>query len=698
MRRIFSALLISCSSLLTLAQTSISGVINTYSAVTFTDFCNNNAIVESAIGFSAGDKVLLIQMTGANMDLAETASYGTITDYNTTGNYEILTIGTISFNIITFTEAMEKTYDAINGRVQLVRIPQYTDVDIDGVVTATPWTGTKGGIVAFFASGTVTFNNNIDVSWQGFKGGDDFSHTLCWSTTGNFSGYACTEADYCGSRKGESIGVYLTDSLGRGAPANGGGGGNDSNTGGGGGANYGAGGVGGERYSVPSAECPGDFPGYGGHALLYSNAENRIFMGGGGGSGDQNDNDGTPGSPGGGIVLIQANAIDGNGFAIKANGKPVFAIASNDAAGGGGGAGTVILDVASITSTLNVELVGGDGGDVDNDFDATNCHGPGGGGGGGTLWVSGGSLPVNLSYNAAGGPAGITINPDAPSACNGSSNGAAAGSPGGTLTDLVLPMPSVIFVPLTLTIEPTQDTILCEGESLNIDAIATGTGTLDYLWSDGSTSTSVFVTPTGEVTYQVTVSDDRGCQITKTIDADIIENVEVSAYPDSVIAQGNFVTLFTNLDPTFDYSWSPVDETIDDPTNSTPTVHPLTTTTYCVTVTDQVSGCVSEDCLLIEVIADVAIPNVFSPNGDGVNDIFRIPNLGDLCEAITFFKIYTRWGDEVYDYFLDPLQTGWTGIDQQTGIPQNVGTYMYVIKLDCVSEERIFKNDVLLLR
>jgi gliding motility-associated-like protein len=253
-------------------------------------------------------------------------------------------------------------------------------------------------------------------------------------------------------------------------------------------------------------------------------------------------------------------------------------------------------------------------------------------------------------------------------------------------------------VPLTLTIEPTQDTILCEGESITIDAIATGTGTLDYLWNDGSTGTSQTLTPTGPETLQITITDDRGCQITKTVSIEVVASVEVSAYPDSVIVQGSFITLVTNLSPTYDHSWTPVDETINDPTDPTPIVHPLVTTTYCVTVTDQLSGCVTEDCILIEVLADVAIPNVFSPNGDGVNDIFRIPNLGDLCEGITYFKVYNRWGEEVYDYLLDPLKLGWTGIHQTLGIPQPVGTYMYVIKLDCVTEERIFKNDVLLLR
>lgn len=696
--RFLFLLLFSLRALLAFSQTSISGVINTYTPVSYVDFCNNNVVVESAVGFSTGKKVLLIQMSGADLDITETPAYGSVTGYNTTGNYEILTIATISFNIITFSEAMEKNYDAIGGRVQLVTIPEYNDVSVDGNVTATPWTGTKGGIICFISTGVLTFNADIDASDAGFKGGDDYSHNLCYASTGNYDGYACTETDYCGSRKGESIGKYLDDSLGRGAPANGGGGGNDSNTGGGGGANYGAGGIGGERYNPPADECPGSFPGFGGHALLYSNAENRIFMGGGGGSGDQNENDGTPGAPGGGIVLIQANTIAGNNFTVKANGKTVYAVASLDAAGGGGGAGTILLTAATVSSPLNIQLNGGDGGDVDNNFDATNCHGPGGGGGGGALWVSGAAVPANVFLTATGGQAGETINPDAPASCNGSTNGALDGQPGGAITGLVLPVPLVPFVPLTLSIEPSNDTVLCAGQTLDVQSTATGTGTLTYLWNEGSTGSFVTLEPEGDFVYQLTVTDSRGCQITKSIAVTVIPEVTAQAYPDSTIIQGASATLFTNLSPDLTYAWTPVDDYIDDPTDFSPTVDPLVTTTYCVTVTDQASGCTSDDCVLITVIPDIAIPNVFSPNGDGINDIFTVPNIGDLCGGISFFQIYTRWGQVVYDYNLDPFHEGWNGFDQATNTLQPVGTYMYYIKLDCTTEERIFASDVILLR
>jgi hypothetical protein len=63
--------------------------------------------------------------------------------------------------------------------------------------------------------------------------------------------------------------------------------------------------------------------------------------------------------------------------------KTIFSIANDDGAPGGGGGGTVLLDVGTIASALTVEVMGGDGGNVDNSLDGVNCAGPGGGGSGG---------------------------------------------------------------------------------------------------------------------------------------------------------------------------------------------------------------------------------------------------------------------------------------------------------------------------
>lgn len=683
------------------AQTNISGIINRYEKVLLVDFCNNKVVVESAVGYSVGDRVLLIQMSGAEIDQTNTSTYGSITDYALAGNYEILTIGNISFNVITFEETMERHYDAVAGKVQLVDIPAYGDVVIEGEVNAQAWDGSKGGIVAFTATGTVTFNEDIDVEGQGFYGGDNYSHLLCYGGTGNYSGYVCNEVDYCGSRKGEGIGVGLgTDSLGRGAPANGGGGGNDSNTGGGGGSNYGAGGTGGLRLNVAGGDCNGTYPGLGGYGLNYSPASNKIFMGGGGGSGDQNENDGTAGANGGGIVFIRAAEVVGNNFSIKAGGRTVYAVAGKDAAGGGGGGGTVIFDVPLVSSPLNIVLSGGDGGDVDNNNDGISCNGPGGGGGGGVLILPGDALPANIVLNVAGGAPGETINPDAPAACNGSSNEATAGMAGAFITNFIMAEPITVFVPLTLTIDP-ETIAICEGQSITITSESSGTGVLTYQWNDylNSTTPDLTVVPQNDRAYAITVTDARGCQVTKACDVTVIDSVFASAFPDATIILGEYVNLFASvISANYDYLWSPPDYNISDPTSATPVVNPFVTTTYCLEASDLQNGCIYNSCIEIKVINDVVIPNAFSPNGDGLNDVFNVPDLGDICNSITFFQIFDRWGQVVYDYHMDVGQQGWDGTHLSTGHPEPVGTYIYLIKLACDSGERIFASDILLLR
>jgi hypothetical protein len=63
---------------------------------------------------------------------------------------------------------------------------------------------------------------------------------------------------------------------------------------------------------------------FGGWPLVYSNAENRIWMGGGGGGGSSNLGSSPVAGRGGGIILIKANTIEGNGFAIRSNGENHF--------------------------------------------------------------------------------------------------------------------------------------------------------------------------------------------------------------------------------------------------------------------------------------------------------------------------------------------------------------------------------------
>jgi hypothetical protein len=112
---------------------------------------------------------------------------------------------------------MVNAYDAFNGKVQLVWIPQYVDVSIDGTLTAAPWDGTTGGVLIFEASGTVTFNADADVTGLGFAGGATLHHNGCTNGGAGSPAYRCEIVDECGGNKGTSIADNGGFELGRGA-------------------------------------------------------------------------------------------------------------------------------------------------------------------------------------------------------------------------------------------------------------------------------------------------------------------------------------------------------------------------------------------------------------------------------------------------------------------------------------------------
>jgi len=156
----------------TQAQTNISGIINSYIDVTHVDSANNYVTVSSASGFSVGEKILLIQMQGASIDKSQSVDYGTILNYNNSGNYEFQTICNIQGNNIYFIHNMLHDYDAADA-VQLITVPVYNNVLINnGDLTSSPWNGTTGGVLVLEVTGTLDFGvQNIDVTGKGFRGG-----------------------------------------------------------------------------------------------------------------------------------------------------------------------------------------------------------------------------------------------------------------------------------------------------------------------------------------------------------------------------------------------------------------------------------------------------------------------------------------------------------------------------------------------
>lgn len=473
MKHLFITALFICLlySNISFGQSCVQGVINTYTRVQNFQCEGNTVFVESTAGFQAGDLVLLIQMQGATSNLTNTGSFGEITQLNNAGNYEINRIAAIQGNQVLLQYQRTREYD-ISGKVQLIRIPEYEDVNVCDL-SCKQWDGTTGGVLVLRAAGQVTMQGPIDVTGKGFRGGmlDNNNGT----PSNHETQFTYPPNPFLSAAKGEGI-TAIPDNIsyGRGKIANGGGGGNAHNAGGGGGGNAGAGGRGGNEFShtVPNPGC------FGIGGLSLSGNNNRIFMGGGGGAGNANDFVGSGGGNGGGIVILLTESLVSAGFPILANGQDVLGGSmNNDGQGGGGAGGTVALYAGSVNGFLDIEANGGSGGNCIFLQVPTQLIGPGGGGGGGS---------VILYHNTTG------ITSDLSGGEHGLANGQ---SPYGSEDGLPGQMVGNIFIPLdTIPIEQEVAITLthpsCAGQ--NNGAIQVTTPAVSYTLNGMTNSNGLF--------------------------------------------------------------------------------------------------------------------------------------------------------------------------------------------------------------
>jgi uncharacterized repeat protein (TIGR01451 family) len=434
---------------------------------------------------AAGDLLMIMQMQGATIDTTNTATYGQVTALNGAGAYELVTVASVTGNVVTLSSGcgLVNAYSAA-AHTQVIWVPQYAALTVSGAgtITAPAWNGATGGVVAIQATTvSVQTAGGINVTGLGFRGGVVKQQTTLPPT--GAPAYVTTD-NTGGSEKGESIAGFETEydaengRYGIGAPANGGGGGGPHNSGGGGGANgndgktwtgagvmpttvtgasawafdpddianggavtiSSGGGRGGYDYSAiandPTVFGPGnavwggddrqEHGGRGGRPLANS-ALSAIYFGGGGGAGESNNNSGTSGAPGGGIAFVVANSIDGAGTgSIVANGAAgattlTSATLDGNDAPGGGGGGGSVVLVAPSVTNLTITANGGAGGNQ-NITTPPEAEGPGGGGGGGFIAVPA-SFTATVPTGGAGGVTNSTGVTKFPR--NGSTDGAA---------------------------------------------------------------------------------------------------------------------------------------------------------------------------------------------------------------------------------------------------------------------------------
>jgi len=207
-----------------------------------------------------------------------------------------------------------------------------------------------------------------------------------------------------------------------------------------------------------------------------------------------------------------------------------------------------------------------------------------------------------------------------------------------------------------------NDTNLCSSIPFQIEAQSNGTIT----WSNGASGNTINITPISDTTLVATATL-APCMTTDSIKITLTTTtIQITQYDSDPCLGDNIVIIATgNGTKVWDNGFS------GDTLESTA----LITKTY--TVTTNINNCTASDSILIQLcneeVVELSLPNVFSPNGDGVNELFNFDR-----NAIELFElqVYNRWGDLMYEGSEESI--GWDG-RTQSGKPAPEGVYFYTL-------------------
>ncbi len=250
-----------------------------------------------------------------------------------------------------------------------------------------------------------------------------------------------------------------------------------------------------------------------------------------------------------------------------------------------------------------------------------------------------------------------------------------------------VPGPSVDFVKI-------KDSY-CDDNDGQATAVVTGGVTpYDFTWvvtpQNDSIGNDSIITGLVPGTYSLIVADANVCdtQINFQIVNIASPNVVIAPVSPQTIFNGDTVGLVATVDvssPLFAWTANPENGfnslTCTDCAN--PTANPKSTTTYELIVVDSSTQC-SDTAYMTIVVKDeknIFVPNVITPNGDGVNDVWRITELQEIFRD-NEVAIVNRWGDEIFRE--KNYQNKFDGTYKNEKLPD--GTYYYIIKLNDIGK------------
>jgi gliding motility-associated-like protein len=270
---------------------------------------------------------------------------------------------------------------------------------------------------------------------------------------------------------------------------------------------------------------------------------------------------------------------------------------------------------------------------------------------------------------------------------NGFFNGLLAGTYNIRVTDSKgCPTTSSVTItePSAIAIAAVFDTVKCFGESNGaISASASGGASgYSFAFSNGVTNTTGSISGLPAANYTVTVTDVNGCSTATTLTVTQPDAVEITLSPvDSLVlnlGEGQVITASSNYSDAV-FNWSPATGLGCSDCNSNE-IKVYNSTAYVITASTSPHGkvCSTAVRLPVTVIPNykLYIPNAFTPNADGINDLYEIFGNKDAIKFLDI-AIFNRWGEKVYeskDIFFQ-----WDG--RYKGVYLEPGVYVYTINI-----------------
>lgn len=380
-----------------------------------------------------------------------------------------------------------------------------------------------------------------------------------------------------------------------------------------------------------------------------------------------------------GIIAATCGASDGQGGVFVSGGTgpytytwtPGGATTQTITPVAAGEYGVVVVDNNGCSESINV-VVPNTGGPTVAIVSTTDVSCYGMNDGSAEVSAAGGTSPYSYSWSPMGGNGTIASNLP-----GGTYNVLVTGADGCLgYTSITIDEPDEIVISSTVVNED------CAANNGGIFAFASGgAGGLTYLWSpDGQTTTSIVNIPNGN--YSLTVTDFDGCTATEFYSVTVIYDPNNPNNPDLTVSPDTLISLFEGNQEQLDvsgavtYSWTPSgDLSCDDCPDPVVTA---TTEQYYTVYGFNANNCWDSAIVHITIripCGDLFVPTIFSPNGDGLNDEFRI--LGTCIDSYEY-AVYNRWGQRIKLITSDDILQSWNGkID---GEPVMNGSYAYTFK------------------